>query len=145
MKKNRTKGYAILGILFVLISVIAFAVPSAKTGAFWVTYFFTVTAFAAQIYIWKTALGKDAGSSRFLGFPVVHLGVVYLVVQLAAFVVFLLFPALPVWSAVVACVVITGVSACCMIAASAGRREIERVEAKAGKARQNAEEGSEEK
>lgn len=30
MKKDSSKGYIILGILFVLISIIAFAVPSAK-------------------------------------------------------------------------------------------------------------------
>ena len=49
MKKDSSKGYIILGILFVLISIIAFAVPSAKTTAFWVSYGFTVLAFAAQI------------------------------------------------------------------------------------------------
>ena len=39
-------------------------------------------------------------------------------------------PALPIWSAVVACVVIAGVSAVCMIASDVGRSEIERVSAK---------------
>ena len=34
MKKNSAKGYAVLGILFVLISVVAFVVPTAKTAAF---------------------------------------------------------------------------------------------------------------
>jgi len=34
MKKNSTKGYAILSILFILVSVIAFAVPVTKTAAF---------------------------------------------------------------------------------------------------------------
>jgi hypothetical protein len=58
MKNNNSKGYAILGILFVLISVIAFAVPTAKTTAFWISYAFTVAAFAAQIIIWKAAFGR---------------------------------------------------------------------------------------
>ena len=131
MKKNSSKGYAILGILFVLVSVIAFAVPLAKTTAFWISYAFTVIAFAAQIIIWKSALGRtEALKSKFLGFPVIHIGIVYLVVQIIAFSVFLFIPTLPIWSAVVACAVIAGVSAVCMIASDVGRSEIERVSAK---------------
>ena len=48
MKKNSTKGYVILGILFALVSIIAFAVPTAKTATFWIAYVFTAAAFAAQ-------------------------------------------------------------------------------------------------
>ena len=36
MKKNSSKGYLILDILFILVSVIAFAVPTAKNTAFWI-------------------------------------------------------------------------------------------------------------
>ena len=131
MKKNSSKGYAILGILFVLVSVIAFAVPLAKTTAFWISYAFTVIAFAAQIIIWKSALGRtEALKSKFLGFPVIHIGIVYLVVQIIAFSVFLFIPTLPIWSAVVACAAITGVFAVCLITSDVGRSEIERVSAK---------------
>ncbi len=130
MKKNSSKGYLILGILFILVSVIAFAVPTAKTEAFWISYGFTVIAFAAQIIIWKAALGRSESlKSKFLGFPVVHVGIVYLVVQIIALIVFLFIPTLPIWSAVVACAVIAGVSVICMIASDVGRSEIERVSA----------------
>ena len=132
MKNNSSKGYVILAILFALVSVIAFAVPSAKTAAFWISYAFTVIAFAAQIIIWKAALGRtESLKSKFLGLPVVHIGVGYLVVQIIAFAVFLFIPALPIWSAVVTCVVIAGISAVCMIAASIGCNEINRVKNKA--------------
>lgn len=131
MKKNSSKGYLILGILFVLVSVIAFAVPSAKNTAFWISYGFTVLAFAAQIAIWKADFGRaESLKSKFLGFPVVHIGIVYLVVQIIALAVFLFIPTLPIWSAVVACAAIAGVSAICMITATVGRNEIERVSAK---------------
>lgn len=131
MKKNSTKGYVILGILFALISIIAFAVPTAKTATFWIAYVFTAAAFAAQIGIWKTALGKaETLKSKFLGFPVVHIGIVYAIVQTVAFAVFMFVPTLPTWSAIVVCSIIVGVSAVCMISADAGRNEIERVEAK---------------
>lgn len=131
MKKNSSKGYLILGILFVLVSAIAFAVPLAKTAAFWISYGFAVIAFAAQLIIWKAALGRSESlKSKFLGFPVVHIGIVYLIVQVIALAVFLFIPTLPIWSAVVACAVVAGVSAVCMIASDVGRSEIERVSAK---------------
>ena len=131
MKKNSTKGYVILGILFALISIIAFAVPTTKTVTFWIAYVFTAAAFAVQIGIWKTALGKEETlKSKFLGFPVVHIGIVYALLQVIAFAVFMFVPTLPAWSAIVACSVIAGISAVCMISADAGRNEIERVEAK---------------
>ena len=134
MKKNSTKGYVILVILFALVSIIAFAVPTAKTATFWIAYAFTAAAFAAQIGIWKTALGKEGTlKSKFLGFPVVHIGIVYAIIQTVAFAVFLFVPTLPVWSAIVVCSVIAGISAVCMISADAGRDEIERVEAKVQK------------
>ena len=131
MKKNSSKGYFILGILFILVCVIAFAVPTAKTAAFWISYAFTVVAFAAQIIIWNAALGRSESlKSKFLGFSVVHIGIVYLVVQIIALIIFLSIPTLPIWSAVVACAVIAGISAVCMIASDVGRGEIDRVSAK---------------
>jgi hypothetical protein len=133
MKKNSTKGYVILGILVALVSIISFAVPTAKTATFWVAYVFTAAAFAAQIIIWRTALGKEALKSKFIGFPVVHIGIVYAVIQVIAFAVFMFVPTLPAWSAIVVCSVIAGISAVCMISADAGRDEIERVEAKVQK------------
>ena len=133
MKKNSTKGYVILGILFALVSIISFAVPTAKTATFWVAYVFTAAAFAAQIIIWRTALGKEALKSKFLGFPIVHIGIVYAIIQVIAFAVFLFAPTLPTWSAIVVCSIIAGISAVCMISSDAGRDEIERVEAKVQK------------
>ena len=134
MKKNSTKGYVILGILFALVSIIAFAVPTAKTTTFWIAYVFTAAASAAQIGIWKTALGKEETlKSKFLGFPIVHIGIVYAVIQVIAFAVFMFVPTLPAWSAIVVYSIIASVSAVCMISADTGRNEIERVEAKVQK------------
>ena len=131
MKKNSSKGYCILAILFILVSIIAFAVPAAKTAAFWISYAFTVIVFVTQIVIWKAALGRSESlKSKFLGLPVLHIGVIYLVVQIIALFVFLSIPTLPIWSAVIACAVIAGVSAACIIASDAGRSEIVRVSAK---------------
>lgn len=134
MRKKNSKGYAILGILFVLLSVIAFVIPTLKTGTFWIAYIFTAVAFASQIVIWNKIFGRDNTlRSKFLGLPVIHISIVYLIIQIIAFAIFTAMPLLPTWSAVVGCAVILGTSAVCMIAADTGRDEIERVEAKVQK------------
>ena len=131
MKKNSAQGYVILGILFILVSITAFFIPSAKTAVFGISYVFTIIAFVAQIIIWKAVLRRgESLKSKFLGIPIVHVGIVYFVIQIVAFIVFLIFPTLPAWSAVFVYMVIAGVSAVCMIASDIGRSEIERVSAK---------------
>ena len=98
MKKNGFCGYAILAVLFVLLNVIVFVVPINRSSAFWIAYVFAAMAFAAQIGIWKAALGReDTLKSKFLGLPVIHVGIVYLGVQVAVLAVFMFAPMLPVW------------------------------------------------
>ena len=134
MKNNNIKGYVILSIFFVLVSVIAFAVPTVKTNTFWIAYVFTTVAFVVQIVIWKLAFGKeDTLKSKFLTIPVVYIGSVYLLIQVIAFAVFKFIPTLPAWVAVVVCALIVGISVVCMITAEVGREEIERVETRVQK------------
>lgn len=131
MKNQSIKGYIILGILFTVVSVIAFAVPIEKAAAFWIAYAFTLIAFLIQFIVWKAfSTNEETLTSKFLGFPVLHISITYLLFQLLALAVFLFVPTLPAWIAVIACVIILGLSAICMIAADAGRNEIERVEEK---------------
>ena len=131
MKKNSLMSYLALGIVFALFNVIAFVIPTEKTATFWTAYAFSVVAFAVQIPLWKIAFGKkDTLKSKFLGIPVIHVGITYLIIQLIAFAVFMIFPTLPVWAAVVVCAVILAISALCVIAGQAGANEINRVEEK---------------
>lgn len=132
MPKNKKLGYVTLGVAFILFNVIAFALPTAKTSVFWIAYVFTVVAFASQIAIWKLAFSKaETLKSKFLGFPIIYVGIVYLIIQLLAFGVFLALPIIPNWIPIIACTVILGVSSICLITTEIGREEIARVEAKA--------------
>ena len=131
MKKNNLMSYLALGIVFTLFNVIAFVIPTDKTATFWTAYAFSLVAFAVQIPLWKIAFGKkDTLKSRFLGIPVIHVGITYLIIQLIAFAVFMILPMLPVWLAVVVCAIILAISALCAIAGQAGATEINRVEEK---------------
>ena len=131
MKKNNLMSYLALGIVFALFNVIAFVIPTDKTATFWTAYAFSVVAFAVQIPLWTIALGKkDTLKSKFLGIPVIHVGITYLIVQLIAFAVFMIFPILPVWLAIIVCAIILAISVLCAIAGQAGANEINRVEEK---------------
>lgn len=134
MKKNTKLAYAVLGILFVLFNIIAFAIPIAKTPTFWVANAFTTLAFVAQIFVWRLGFkGDDTLKSKFLGIPIIHVGIVYLVVTLIAALVFILFPVIEAWIAVIVFALVAGISAICMIGTEVARNEIERVEKKVAK------------
>lgn len=127
-------AYAVLGIIFVIFNVIAFAIPTAKTATFWVAYIFTVIAFALQLIIWKFAFkGADTLKSKFLGIPLISVGVIYLLVQIVAVAVFMALSFVPSWIAIVVCILILGISAVCLIGAETGREEVNRIEHKVSK------------
>lgn len=130
MKKDNVKGYVLIGIIFILITVVSLAIPTSKNAAFWIAYIFTVVALAAQIVLWKRTFGHKELKSKFLGFPIVHIGIVYLIAQIAVLFVFVFAEKLPAWSALVTCTVIAAMAAIFMIAADVGRTEIEKVEQK---------------
>ena len=131
MKKNKLMSYLVLGIVFALFNVIAFVIPTDKTATFWTAYVFTVVAFLLQLLVWKVAFGKkDTLKSKFLGIPVIYVGATYLIVQLIVFAVFMIFPMLPVWLAIVVCSIVLAISALCAIAGQVGANEINRVEEK---------------
>ena len=134
MKKNPGMAYAALAIAFVLFNVIAFAVPTAKTSTFWIAYVFTTIAFASQIAIWKFAFkGADTLKSKFLGIPLISVGITYLIIQIITFAIFMAFPIAPTWIAIVVCALILGISAISLIGTETGREEINRVEEKVEK------------
>lgn len=131
MKKNKGMAYAVLAIAFVLFNVIAFAVPMAKIATFWIAYAFSVVAFASQIAIWNFAFkGTTTLKSKFLGIPLIFVGIAYLIVQIIAFAIFMALPLTASWIAIVVCALILGISAICLIGTETGRKEINRVEEK---------------
>lgn len=131
MKKNTPFAHIILGIVFILTNVIAFAVPTDKTATFWITYTFSAVAFIIQPFVWRNAFGKGKElKSKFLGIPLIHVGLVYLVIQLVAFVLFIAFPNMPSWIVVIVNALIVGVSLICLVSTEVGTKEINKVEEK---------------
>ena len=132
--KKKGLAYAVLVIAFALFNVIAFFIPTEKTATFWIAYAFSAIAFLLQIVIWKLAFkGTDTIKSKFLGIPLLSVGFRYLAIQVIAFAVFMILPALPTWIPIVVCSVILGGSAICLIGTETGIEEINRVEEKVEK------------
>ena len=134
MKKNKGMAYAALGIAFALFNVIAFVIPSAKTATFWVAYVFTFVAFALQVVIWKQAFKRTSTlKSKFLGIPLISVGLMYWAVQIIAFAVFMALPLTPSWIAIIVCTVILAFSSICLIGTEFAKGVISNVEEKVEK------------
>lgn len=78
MKKNFTRSAICLGVLLLLYILLAFLIPFPKTAVFWLSFGFTLVAFAVTSWALYTAFLKKPGStSRFYGFPIARIGVIY--------------------------------------------------------------------
>ncbi len=130
--RNRNRAYICLLILLLVFSLIAFAVPLAKTGTFWTAYLFALVASALQIYIFHTAFaGDDSAKSRFYGFPIAKIGIVYLLVQLVSSMIEMAASAvMPVWVAIVINVLLLAVTLIGCITSSTVKEEIVRQDMK---------------
>ena len=102
MNKNATRGIFTLVILLAVFSVIAFVIPFPKNTVFWIAYACGVFAILFQLYIFRSSFGKEDARSRFYGFPIARLGIIYLTVQLIVSVAEIaLSKFLPVWVVVI--------------------------------------------
>jgi protein-S-isoprenylcysteine O-methyltransferase Ste14 len=127
MKKDQIRGIVVLAILAVVYSVVVFLVPFAKTAVFWLSYLFTLVALVGAGYAAKTAFQQGNPQSKFYGFPIAKLGVIYFIIQLVLGLVFMgLSKIVPLWIPVVLYVVLLGAAAIGLIAADATREEVQR-------------------
>ena len=132
MTKNQKRTIVVLAIVLAAFSVIAFALPFKMNGMFWLSYLFGILAIAIQIYVLKVAFnGTDSVKSKFYGFPIAQIGIIYMAVQLVLSIIFMALAAIaPIWIAVILYVIALAVAAIGFIGADAMRDEIERQDIK---------------
>lgn len=132
MKKDAVRGIAGLAVLLVLYLLTVFLNPFGKTAVFWVSFVFTLIAFAvmgAALYI-AFVKNPDA-KSKFYGFPIARIGVLYGAVQLALGLLFMALGRwLPAWPAVLVYAVMLGAALIGLISADAVVEEIHIQDAK---------------
>ena len=99
MKKEHIRTIAAFAVLLILYCLVAFLIPFVHTAVFWVSFVFTLIAFAvvaASIYI--AFIKNPDAKSRFYGFPIAKIGVIYGAVQLLAGILFMALAAIvPAW------------------------------------------------
>lgn len=126
MHKNLIRSYGVLAILFVVLTVVVFAVPFVKNGVFWVSYLFALVSIVLQGYaIYKGFSRDEPLASKFYGFPVAQVGFVYMLAQLVLSLLFMALAAvLPLWVTLVVCVIALGAAGVGLITTDAMREEI---------------------
>ena len=132
MKKDTLRGIVVLAVLLILYVLIAFTIPFAHTATFWVSFMFTLIAFAvvaASIYI--AFIKNPDAKSRFYGFPIAKIGVIYGVVQLAACIFFMALAGIvPAWVAVLVYAIALGAAVIGLVSAETVVEEIHIQDAK---------------
>lgn len=132
MSKNLMRMLTFTGIVFVLFNVVALVVPFEKNGVFWISYVFGLIAILVQLPVMKLAFsGDDSVKSKFYGFPIARISIVYALLQMVLSFLFMIFSHfVPIWIPIVLYVLILGFSAIGFIASDIMREEIVRQDVK---------------
>lgn len=132
MNKKEARWWIVLAVIAVVYNVVVFALPFPKNGVFVISWLFTMAAMGAQIYVMRTAfLRGDGIKSKFYGFPIAKIGIIYLMIQLLLGIVSMALAAVvPIWLPLVLFVLLAGAAAVGLISADAVREEVERQDEK---------------
>jgi hypothetical protein len=128
MTKNQKRGIIVLDIVAIVYILINLLIPFHKNNAvYWIAFLFGLFAIVAQGYVMKTAFWNgESTKSKFYGFPVARVGMIYLVVQLVvSFLLMALPQVVPLWLTVLICIVLLAAAALGFIATDATRDQIE--------------------
>ncbi len=135
MKKSVLNATLTLVILLVAFSVLVFVIPFEdadlfdRSASFWLSYGFAVVAFAAQWYATYVCIKNDSAKSRFYGFPLIRIANIYILVQLALSLVFMLLGELvPIEVPVVLYILLMCAAAIGLIQTNAMRETIEKMD-----------------
>ena len=130
--KNMTRIDITLAVVLAVFCVLSFAIPFFKNSVFWISLIAGVVAIGVQAYVMRSAFAKGDGiRSKFYGWPIARVGVVYMAAQLVLSLVFMALSRwVPTWAALVLYAILLGAAAVGFIAVEATRDEIERQDVK---------------
>ena len=121
MKKDTMRLLIVSVAALIAYNFAVFMIPCYKTTTFWISWVFSLVSFAVAEYaIYTGLIKKPDAKSRFYGFPIARIGVIYLVVQVAVGGVFMAIGHIvPWWLATVACTIGLAVTLIGVMAAEA--------------------------
>ena len=83
MKKNNLRAAIVAAVMLVIYHLVAFLIPFERTEIFWISYGFTLAAFAVSfISIYVSFVNAPDARSKFYGFPIARIGAIYGIAQL---------------------------------------------------------------
>ena len=134
MDKNTKRYLAIIAILVVVYNVLVFLIPfpHEDNATYWLGYAFGLVAILSQVYVGYLGLYKKENiKSMFYGFPIVKLGVFYLLAQLGVSVIFFVinaFVSVPYWIILIISILLIGAFGIGLITTKTYQEEIEKLE-----------------
>lgn len=112
MRKSNLKFGIVIGVLFIIYNLLMFVLPFEKNGMFWLSYGFTLDAFVIAVVACIIAFrsGTDI-MSKFYGFPIAKVGVMYLCIQIMICFMFVIFSRkIQIWLGVLVYAVALGIA-----------------------------------
>ena len=134
MNKNMKRFCIVLSVFIVLYNLLVFAIPfpNKKEAAFWLAYLGGMLALLAQGYVVHLAFNnKETLKSALYGWPVVRIGVLYLVGQMiASIAIFIIgsFVVVPYWIVLIIDAILNGFVVTGVVFTDTYREEIEKME-----------------
>ena len=121
MKKDTMRLLIVSVAALIAYNFAVFMIPCYKTATFWISWGFSLLGFIVAGYaIYTGLIKKPDAKSRFYGFPIARIGVIYLVAQVAVGGVFMAIGHIvPWWLATVACTIGLAVTLIGVMAAEA--------------------------
>lgn len=121
MKKDTMRLLIVSVAALIAYNFAVFMIPCYKTATFWISWGFSLLSFIVAGYaIYTGLIKKPDAKSRFYGFPIARIGVIYLVAQVAVGGVFMAIGHIvPWWLATVACTIGLAVTLIGVMAAEA--------------------------
>lgn len=90
MNVKNMRGLMAAAVILFLYNLVVFLLPFERYTIFWIAYGFTMTAFLIGFAAIYNAFKKPAVRSKFYGFPIARIALIYLAVQLVLGLVFMI-------------------------------------------------------
>lgn len=134
MNKKQISVIIIFGIIALVLTVVTTVLPFTKNASSLFMYFFSMLSIVAAASVTVYTLRKSKKlMSKFLGYPLYRLGIIYMTVQLLlTLIVYIIgiYYEIPLWIAIVVSVILLGFFAICCITAENAQDIVEEIDAK---------------
>ena len=127
MKKNLVRELVLVALALAVFLVLAFVIPFEHTKLYWMAFAFSLFAVLMQTVTIGLAFHKgETYKSKFYGFPIARLGVIYLLVQmLLGFLGMALGDRVPLWCGALCYVLLFAAFVVGLVGADAAREVVE--------------------